>query len=104
MGEALEVREYQRLSPLSTQKRPVVSFAEIQPGDCVVAFSRKSLFHFKKQIEAATNFRSRVCIVYGGLPPETRKEQARLFNDQANDYDVLVASDAIGMGELLLSD
>lgn len=29
---------------------------------------------------------------------ETRSEQARLFNDQNSPYDVLVASDAIGMG------
>ena len=35
---------------------------------------------------------------YGSLPPETRAQQARLFNDPDNDYDFLVASDAIGMG------
>jgi ATP-dependent RNA helicase SUPV3L1/SUV3 len=29
---------------------------------------------------------------------ETRAEQARLFNDPNSGYDVLVASDAIGMG------
>lgn len=40
----------------------------------------------------------RVCIIYGGLPPETRRAQARLFNDPDSGYDVLVASDAIGMG------
>ena len=41
---------------------------------------------------------SRVCVVYGALPPEMRRTQARLFNDPDSGYDVLVASDAVGMG------
>lgn len=36
--------------------------------------------------------------MYGQLPPETRSQQARLFNDPTSGYDILVASDAIGMG------
>ena len=36
--------------------------------------------------------------MYGGLPPEMRRMQARLFNEPDSGYDVLVASDAIGMG------
>ena len=40
----------------------------------------------------------RVCVVYGALPPEMRRTQARLFNDPGSGYDVLVASDAVGMG------
>ena len=40
----------------------------------------------------------RVCVVYGALPPEMRRTQARLFNDPDSGYDVLVASDAVGMG------
>jgi ATP-dependent RNA helicase SUPV3L1/SUV3 len=39
-----------------------------------------------------------VCVVYGALPPEMRRLQARLFNDPSSRYDVLVASDAVGMG------
>lgn len=35
---------------------------------------------------------------YGTLPPETRVQQASLFNNPKSSYDVLVASDAIGMG------
>lgn len=40
----------------------------------------------------------RVCVVYGALPPEMRNQQARLFNEPDNGYDILVASDAVGMG------
>ena len=45
-----------------------------------------------------SSLRGRVCVVYGALPPEMRRMQARLFNKPGNGYDVLVASDAIGMG------
>ncbi|GKV42414.1 hypothetical protein SLEP1_g49822 [Rubroshorea leprosula] len=36
-------------------------------------------------------------VVYGSLPPETRTRQAMMFNDETSEFDVLVASDAIGM-------
>ena len=36
--------------------------------------------------------------VYGGLPPEARTAQAVLFNTPRTGRNVLVASDAIGMG------
>ena len=39
-----------------------------------------------------------MCVVYGALPPEMRNNQARLFNEPGNGYDVMVASDAVGMG------
>jgi ATP-dependent RNA helicase SUPV3L1/SUV3 len=37
-------------------------------------------------------------VAYGKLPPESRSEQAALFNDPRSPYGVMVASDAIGMG------
>ncbi|KAI7686150.1 P-loop containing nucleoside triphosphate hydrolase protein [Hortaea werneckii] len=49
-----------------------------------------------RQIEKQTG--RKVATVYGSLPPETRAQQARLFNDPTNEYDYLVASDAVGMG------
>ncbi|PVU87280.1 hypothetical protein BB559_006125 [Furculomyces boomerangus] len=37
-------------------------------------------------------------VIYGGLPPENRSKQAEIFNDPTSGYNVLVASDAVGMG------
>lgn len=51
-----------------------------------------------KVIHNAAGGACRVCVVYGALPPEMRRTQARLFNDPDSGYDVLVASDAVGMG------
>jgi ATP-dependent RNA helicase SUPV3L1/SUV3 len=72
------------------------SYANVQPGDCVVAFSRHDIFGIKKEIEETTQYKC--CVVYGSLPPDVRAEQARRFNDPNSGYDILVASDAIGMG------
>ena len=96
LGEEVEVNRYDRLSPLKTSTEPLGDYKNIQKGDCVVAFSRKRIFEIKDQIEETT--RLRCALVYGGLPPETRSMQAELFNDPTSGYDVIVASDAIGMG------
>lgn len=69
---------------------------QVRPGDCVVAFSRNDIFAIKREIETTTNYKC--CVIYGKLPPQTRADQARLFNDPDSGYDILVASDAIGMG------
>lgn len=97
IGDTLHVHEYKRLNGLKVMSRSLRGdFKSLKKGDCVVAFSIVTIHALKKQIEVDTG--RRCAIVYGGLPPETRAQQAALFNDPDNDYDYLVASDAIGMG------
>jgi ATP-dependent RNA helicase SUPV3L1/SUV3 len=99
MGEKLIVHRYERLGLLETQTKhvnPDNLKKELQKGDAVIMFSRVAIHGMKKDIEKATG--KRCAVVYGSLPPETRAAQAALFNDQSNDYDFLVASDAVGMG------
>lgn len=97
MGDKLVIHNYRRLSPLKTMSTSLRgSLSDLRKGDCVVVFSRLGIHATKADIERATG--RRVAIVYGSLPPEIRAQQARLFNDPESDYDVLVASDAIGMG------
>lgn len=97
VGDECVVHRYERLSPLVTAKDSLGSnFSKLQKGDAVVAFSRMSLHMMKRTIEKKTG--RRCAIIYGALPPEVRVQQAALFNDPNNDYDFVVASDAIGMG------
>ncbi|EFQ30600.1 hypothetical protein CGRA01v4_12614 [Colletotrichum graminicola] len=97
IGDKCIVHRYQRLSPLQTMKESLGNdLTKLQKGDAIVAFNRIHLHGLKNAIEEATG--RRCAIVYGSLPPETRAQQAALFNDPDNDYDFLVASDAIGMG------
>jgi ATP-dependent RNA helicase SUPV3L1/SUV3 len=96
-GDELIVNRYQRLSPLEIAPRSLErDLTRIRKGDCIVTFSRNSIFNLKKVIEEKTGLRC--AVVYGRLPPEIRAEQAALFNDPHSGFDVLVASDAIGMG------
>ncbi|KAK0735819.1 hypothetical protein B0T21DRAFT_368594 [Apiosordaria backusii] len=97
IGDKCIVHRYQRLNPLETMSKSLRGdFKNLEKGDAVVAFSRIALHKIKAGIEQATG--KRCAIVYGSLPPETRAQQAALFNDPNNEYDFLAASDAIGMG------
>jgi ATP-dependent RNA helicase SUPV3L1/SUV3 len=97
IGDECVVHRYQRLSGLETMDRSLGGRLEnLEKGDAVVSFSRLGIHSLKRQIEEVTG--NRCAVVYGSLPPETRAQQAALFNDPNNNYDYLVASDAIGMG------
>ncbi|ROT41840.1 ATP-dependent RNA helicase SUV3 [Sodiomyces alkalinus F11] len=97
IGDKCIVHRYKRLSPLETMNESLNNdLKNLRKGDAVIAFSRVNLHGLKKAIEEETG--RRCAIVYGSLPPETRAQQAALFNDPDNDYDFLVASDAVGMG------
>ncbi|KAF1994805.1 P-loop containing nucleoside triphosphate hydrolase protein [Amniculicola lignicola CBS 123094] len=96
-GDKVIVHEYERLTPLNVADRSLGgSLEKLEKGDCIVAFSVLGIHALRRLIEKKTG--KKCAIVYGGLPPETRAQQARLFNEPDNDYDFLVASDAIGMG------
>ncbi|KJE90831.1 hypothetical protein CAOG_008576 [Capsaspora owczarzaki ATCC 30864] len=96
-GEDVQVHTYERLTPLVVAPHSINrNLANLRRGDAIIAFSRKELFRWKAEIERETRFRC--AIVYGSLPPQTRAQQARLFNQPDSGFDILVATDAIGMG------
>eukprot|EP00461_Guttulinopsis_vulgaris_P008148 UN08199 len=43
-GEELHICEYNRLSPLTVQQKPLTGFKYLKKGDCVVAFSRNDVY------------------------------------------------------------
>ncbi|ORX70808.1 hypothetical protein DL89DRAFT_266935 [Linderina pennispora] len=74
LDEEVEVREYSRLGQLTVDKKSLNgNWRNVRKGDCVVTFSRKGIFQIKNTIEQATGLK-------------------------CAGYDVLVASDAVGMG------
>ncbi|ODO01391.1 hypothetical protein I350_06210 [Cryptococcus amylolentus CBS 6273] len=96
LGDTLTIHEYNRLTPLLVGDASIENdYSRIEDGDCVVTFSRSSIFNLKKEIESQGK---KCAVVYGALPPETRAEQAKDFNDENGLCKVLVASDAVGMG------
>lgn len=96
-GDEIVVNRYERLTPLVVSPESLDGdLSKVRKGDCVVTFSRNGIFGLKERIEKITGLRC--AVAYGRLPPEVRSEQAHLFNDENSGFDVMVASDAIGMG------
>lgn len=96
-GDRLHIHRYNRLSPLRMMDKSLDgNLRALQKGDCVVAFSIMEIHGLRQIIEKT--LKCKVAIIYGSLPPETRAQQAQLFNDPDSGYDILVASNAIGMG------
>lgn len=71
------------------------SIENVQPGDCIVCFSKNDIYSLSRAIESTGK---EVAVIYGGLPPGTKLAQAAKFNDVNSSCKILVATDAIGMG------
>ncbi|KAI7805418.1 ATP-dependent RNA helicase SUPV3L1, mitochondrial [Triplophysa rosa] len=94
-GEEVEVHNYKRLTPFSISNQAVESLDNLKPGDCIVCFSKNDIYSISRQIE----IRGLECaVIYGSLPPGTKLAQAKKFNDPEDPCEILVATDAIGMG------
>ncbi|KAM9325010.1 ATP-dependent RNA helicase SUPV3L1, mitochondrial [Gastrophryne carolinensis] len=94
-GEEVEVRNYNRLTPIRILDHALGSLENLRPGDCIVCFNKNDIYSVSRQIEA----RGLECaVIYGSLPPGTKLAQANKFNDPNDPCKILVATDAIGMG------
>lgn len=91
-GDDYEIREYSRLVPLSPLKARV-RYADVEPGDALVAFSRRRVLALSRYF---TDQGIRNSVIYGDLPPEVRRLQYEAF--LSGETDILISTDAIGMG------
>src|SRR5690606_23240366 len=91
-GEDLEIREYTRDIPLKVEKKPF-KLSQTKKGDALVCFSRKRVLDTASRLQ---NNGFSVSMIYGGMPPETRKREMERFLEGKSQ--VIVATDAIGMG------
>lgn len=92
LGYSFEIRYLERLTPLYPLAKPV-PFEDVREGDLIVAFSRRSIHQIAKNLSDAG---FSVGALYGALSPSARK--AMLNQYRSNGYQVIVATDAIGMG------
>ena len=49
-GEEVEVRRYKRLSPLTCEEAALESIQNVQPGDCIVCFSKNDIYQVSREI------------------------------------------------------
>lgn len=87
-----EVVYHQRKTPLSFDKGNM-SMDDVQRGDALVVFSRRAVLSLSA---ALARHHIRASVIYGDLPPASRREQVHRF--AAGETDVVVSTDAIGMG------
>lgn len=87
-----EIYEYSRDIPLEVENKEF-SLKHTKKGDALVCFSRKQVLENASKLQ---NSGRQVSMIYGSMPPETRKKQIDRFIK--GETSVVVATDAIGMG------
>lgn len=90
LGEEIEVHIFKR----KTQVKIIepIDLSNVKKNTAIVTFSRKNIFEIRDKLPA--NIKSSV--IYGALGYDVRKKQAEQFVN--GETDVLITTDAIGMG------
>ena len=91
LGVPMTVREFHRKNPLKVV--PAITLPQLRRGDAIVGFSRKAVVEMQGAV-SKLGFTS--AAIYGSLSPAVRRHEAERFRDGS--ADVLVATDAIGLG------
>ena len=91
-GDPIEEVTLQRKGPLAAAAE-AVRLGDLGAGDALIAFSRREVLDLRAALQGRGR---RVAVVYGALSPEVRRAEAARFN--SGDADILIATDAIGMG------
>lgn len=101
LGEHTTTTYLQRKTPLRVEAEALCGMryngsrlkGKIQAGDAIIAFSRQDVLTLSARIR---RWGLTVATIYGALSPEVRRTESRRFN--TGEAQVLVATDAIGMG------
>ncbi len=101
MGETHEVTYLARKTPLVLEDESICGKhysrqklkPKLQKGDAIIAFSRKDVLTFSARFR---QWGFTVASIYGALSPEVRRTESERFCK--GKADILVATDAIGMG------
>ncbi|MEC1721793.1 helicase-related protein [Schinkia azotoformans] len=93
LGESdVDVFEYRRDIPLEVEQH-LFRLNDTRKGDALVCFSRRQVLETASELQRG---KRKVSMIYGSMPPETRKKQMQRFLN--GETTVIVATDAIGMG------
>lgn len=92
-GDSYRVVRHKRNTRLTMERKPYSLKHDLKKGDALIVFSKKSVLALAAHLE---NQGTRCSVIYGSLPPATRREQVRRFLEK--ETEVVVSTDAIGMG------
>jgi ATP-dependent RNA helicase SUPV3L1/SUV3 len=101
LNESYEITRLERMTPLILEEASMCGAhyaklklkKQLKKGDAIIAFSRKDVLTFSARFR---QWGFSVASIYGALSPEVRRTESDRFNSGA--ADILVATDAIGMG------
>ncbi|WP_456364058.1 helicase-related protein [Priestia aryabhattai] len=92
-GDSIEIVINERKTPLIMEDIEFKFPRDVRAGDALIVFSRKMVL---KTASALSEYNIKSSLIYGNLPPDTRRKQVSLFAEGINE--VVVSTDAIGMG------
>lgn len=92
-GDTCEVVRHKRQTPLFAERKTFQFPQDVRKHDALIVFSKAHVHGVALELQEKGY---RVSIIYGRLPYDVRQHEAMRFAD--GDTDVLVATDAIGMG------
>ena len=92
-GDDYVIEYHQRQTPLEVEAGTFTFPQDVKRGDALIVFSRKSVHAVAAAVK---DFGLSCSIIYGALPYDVRHSEAEKFS--AGKSDVVVATDAIGMG------
>lgn len=90
--EDVTVHHYKREIPLQVEAKEF-KLRSAKKGDAIVCFSRKKVLETASRLQSGGH---KVSMIYGSMPPETRKKQMMQFIEGKTN--LIVSTDAIGMG------
>nr|CAD2134621.1 unnamed protein product [Meloidogyne enterolobii] len=97
IGEHVDVRKYERKGELVViDTHGLRDLSAVEDGDCIIHFNKQSILKTARTL--LHEYGKESAIIFGDLPPETKREQIEKFNDPENPCKILLATDAIGMG------
>ena len=92
-GDTYEIVEHERFTPLKSWTAKNYLNKGVEKGDALIVFSRRAVHALAADLRQKGH---KVSIIYGALPYDVRHAQARAFAEGSTD--IVVATDAIGMG------
>ena len=92
-GDEYSVIYHERKTPLKLDKFSFEFPRDVEKGDALIVFSRKNVHAVASELQ---DNGYKCSIIYGALPYDVRHRQAEMFASGVTD--VVVATDAIGMG------
>lgn len=92
-GDSYRIIRHKRNTRLTVENKPYSLKNDLKKGDALIVFSKKSVLALAAHLEGQG---VKCSVIYGSLPPATRREQVRRFLEK--ETDIVVSTDAIGMG------